>query len=135
MQNHSNDIALIRIDKPINFAGNESHLKPACLDLNGLEKNLDSKTRCVAAGFGRLERGNGPLPEILQQLDMKPYDHAKCARMHRIFYEWEDSKEAVTDKQFCMVSKHNPRPDFGDSYGGGCPGDSGSPLQCFINNN
>ncbi|RWR98564.1 hypothetical protein B4U79_17150, partial [Dinothrombium tinctorium] len=26
-------------------------------------------------------------------------------------------------------------PDFGDSYGGGCPGDSGSPLQCFINNN
>ncbi|RWR98739.1 transmembrane protease serine 5-like isoform X7, partial [Dinothrombium tinctorium] len=52
MQNHSNDIALIRMDKPINFAGNESHLKPACLDLNGLEKNLDSKTRCVAAGFG-----------------------------------------------------------------------------------
>ncbi|RWR98617.1 hypothetical protein B4U79_18891 [Dinothrombium tinctorium] len=34
-----------------------------------------------------------------------------------------------------MVSKHNPQPDFGDSYGGGCPGDSGSPLQCFINNN
>ncbi|RWR99293.1 uncharacterized protein B4U79_17047 [Dinothrombium tinctorium] len=132
MQNHSNDIALIKMDEPIDFAGNESNLKPACLDLSGLEQNLDDQTRCVATGFGRL--GNfHHLPDVLQQIDMKPYDHDECASIHHNFYRWEDSKEEVTDKQFCMVSKHNPRPVF-DSYGAACPGDSGGPLQCFINN-
>ncbi|RWS06888.1 Enteropeptidase-like protein [Dinothrombium tinctorium] len=135
MQNHSNDIALIKMDKPVNFSGNESHLKPACLDLIGIEKDLNNETRCVATGFGRLGHGSSPLPVILQQLEMKPYDHDECARIHHIFYSIEESKEEVTQKQFCMISKHNLDPESYESFGGACPGDSGGPLQCYINDN
>ncbi|RWR98420.1 Polyserase-2-like protein, partial [Dinothrombium tinctorium] len=130
-QNYSNDIALIKMDEPIDFAGSESHLKPACLDLRGLiEKNLDNQTRCVATGFGELGNSNSSIPNVLQQLDMKLFDHDECVSLYHNLSQIE-----VTDKQFCMVSKHNPQPLFGNSYGAGCKGDSGGPLQCFINNN
>ncbi|RWR99194.1 enteropeptidase-like protein [Dinothrombium tinctorium] len=113
------------MDKPVDFAGNEWHLRPACLDLSGLEKNLDTQNHCIATGFGRLD--DSTFPDLLQQIDMKLYDHDKCASMY--------PKGVVTDKQICMVSKHNPQPLSRKSYGNPCFGDSGGPLQCFINNN
>ncbi|RWS05859.1 polyserase-2-like protein, partial [Dinothrombium tinctorium] len=128
-QNHSFDMALIKVDERLNFKGNEKHLKPICIDHLG-KIHLRGR-KCIGTGWGRMG-ASGPLPDILQQLDLVPFDHEECAKIHHEFYKNEESKEEVTENQFCMVSKENPFKE-NPSFGSVGPGDSGSPLQCLVN--
>lgn len=131
-QNHSHDMALIKMNAPINFTKKEyRHLRPICLDLHGID--ITNK-RCFLTGFGRLGEPYFKLgfPRKLQQIEMKTFNQTECARIHNEYFEIEDSKEEVTDLQFCMVSKDTHY--WHNSVGGGCDGDSGSPLQCKNNN-
>ncbi|RWS00609.1 tryptase-2-like protein [Dinothrombium tinctorium] len=127
-QNHSNDMALIKLKQPINFA-KYRHLRPACLQL---EKPISLKeTRCIGTGWGRIN-SSGTMPDVLQQLEMKEFCRCDCADIHEEWYHNGPSYERVTKNHICMVSAENS--DRGVSYGGVCAGDSGSPLQCLIGN-
>ncbi|KAF7491461.1 Serine proteinase stubble [Sarcoptes scabiei] len=107
---YENDLALVQLDKPIEFA---PHVSPICLPPDNVE--LLGRNATVT-GWGRLSEG-GVLPTVLQEVRVPIISNDKCKNM------------------FLSAGRHEYIPDIfmcaGYDSGGrdSCQGDSGGPLQ------
>ncbi|XP_043283176.1 transmembrane protease serine 9-like [Venturia canescens] len=98
----ANDVGLIRVDRDIEF---NDKVQPIKLPTSDSTKDGDTVT---LSGWGRI-RVNGPIPDDLQEINLKVLSHFSCKRVHWI----------VTRKHICTLTK------VGE---GACNGDSGGPL-------
>jgi len=119
---NNNDIAIIKLEKPLNFATTHSHLQPICLPpaAHADEANLMRDTdyaNCYATGFGDMTNGGNSATQ-LQEVKLEYLPNAKCKDIWR-------SKVNVTN-MLCA----------GPTTGGRdtCQGDSGGPWQCKMTN-
>lgn len=109
---------MLKLNETINFADFGYKLNEICLaDWDDLKKI--SKQKCYAVGWGLNKKG-GESPGHLQQVPMPLVDTNKCSQRHGSAF---DAKT-----QICAG---------GTSTGGAgtCYGDSGSPLQCYDDQN
>uniref|UniRef100_A0A8B9LAK7 pancreatic elastase II n=1 Tax=Astyanax mexicanus TaxID=7994 RepID=A0A8B9LAK7_ASTMX len=104
----SNDIALIKLQTPVQFSDT---ISPACLPPSG--QVLPNNYPCYVTGWGRLWTG-GPLADNLQQALLPVVDHATCTKP-----DWWGN--LVTTQMVCAG---------GDGQLASCNGDSGGPLNC-----
>ncbi|XP_041364277.1 atrial natriuretic peptide-converting enzyme-like [Gigantopelta aegis] len=113
-----NDIALIKLDRPLVFT---NYLRPVCLPKADLVTKLG--TRCIAAGWGKT--GDYALdyqPAVLQvQLDIANWNACKAAV--------ESSEQQVPYKL-----THNMMCAGGGLGHDACGGDSGGPFVCHVPN-
>lgn len=111
-----NDIALIKLDKKVEF----SHLiKPACIYT---EKSFDSiKSLILATGWGLNDNG-GVQIDILQQVKLELFDQGTCEKNYANIPARKLSS-GIIETQFCAGS----RTENSDT----CQGDSGGPLQYY----
>ncbi|XP_022900363.1 serine proteinase stubble isoform X2 [Onthophagus taurus] len=104
------DLALVKLDKPLDFA---PHIMPICLP--GSDDLLVGENATVT-GWGRLSEG-GLLPTVLQEVHVPIVSNEDCKSM------------------FLQAGRHEYIPDIflcaGHETGGkdSCQGDSGGPLQ------
>ncbi|KAH7640801.1 serine proteinase stubble-like [Dermatophagoides farinae] len=107
---YENDLALVKLEHPIDFL---PHISPICLppdDIDLLGKNA------TVTGWGRLSEG-GVLPTVLQEVRVPIISNDRCKNM------------------FLSAGRHEYIPDIfmcaGYDAGGrdSCQGDSGGPLQ------
>jgi len=105
------DIALLKLDKPINFT---ETIRPICLPKHG--ENVPVGKHCRAAGWGRISKFNEThkAADGLQELVAEVHPPKDCERM-----KGADFKQDVS---FCA----GPR----DGWSSTCNGDSGSMLAC-----
>ncbi|XP_045468783.1 serine protease snake-like [Harmonia axyridis] len=111
-----NDIALIRMDRPVVF---DSYVRPACL--NTCEKCQFDKV--VATGYGVEDYTSTNMSEHLLKTHLEIYPNENCSNIHgqtikRIL------PQGVLKSQLCAGSTE--RNDT-------CHGDSGGPLQIQLN--
>lgn len=129
------DIALLRLEKPIDFS-RERHLKTICLakETDVAKNNYE----CVATGWGRGNKGKNvhafswPLifpfnsitgrvvTDVLQKLPQPVHNSTTCQQI------WKGVGWPITRNHICI----------GDLRGGKgvCNGDSGGPIQCRLKN-
>lgn len=106
-----NDVALLKLSKPIDLEGKHSYLTPICL----LDENFNVENRvCVTTGWGRLSY-QGQSPNLLQAVTIPTIEQESCKNM---FSEYLN----VTSNMLCAGSIQGGK--------GVCNGDSGGPLQC-----
>lgn len=110
----ANDIALIRLNRPLDLNGRHKYLQPICLPPNGL--TIDG-SRCYATGWGRTT-SEGRTANILQEVRIPILENNYCRRF------WSNSFRP--ESQLCA----------GNLEGGHdtCQGDSGGPISCQLPN-
>ncbi|XP_049530778.1 CLIP domain-containing serine protease B9-like [Anopheles darlingi] len=104
---HSNDIALVRLDKTIVFS---DFVQPVCLPLSDFRPSRTDDVNFVT-GFGRTLKGKRSA--IKQKLGIKVYDHDRCRE------KYATQKAVITTNQICAG---------GEFAKDSCHGDSGGPL-------
>ena len=72
----NNDIALIRIENPINLAANV-HIAPVCRAQYG--ENFANR-RCMLSGFGKSEF-KGEYQSVLREVQLPILDHSQCSSL------------------------------------------------------
>jgi elastase-1 len=112
--NINNDVALLKLERKINFSGNESYIRPVCLPPK--TANLDDivGTQCIASGWGNTQ-WQGTSPNILQKVAINIWQQATCRSRYALVI-------SITNAMIC----------FGENGKGTCQGDSGGPLNCQI---
>ncbi|XP_049821198.1 serine proteinase stubble [Aethina tumida] len=104
------DLALVQLDKPLEFA---KHISPICLPASD---DLLIGENATVTGWGRLSEG-GTLPSVLQEVQVPIVSNDRCKSM------------------FLRAGRHEFIPEIflcAGHEGGGqdsCQGDSGGPLQ------
>ncbi|XP_068911889.1 serine proteinase stubble isoform X1 [Tenebrio molitor] len=104
------DLALVQLDKPLEFA---PHISPICLPASD---DLLIGENATVTGWGRLSEG-GTLPSVLQEVQVPIVSNDRCKSM------------------FLRAGRHEFIPEIflcaGHETGGrdSCQGDSGGPLQ------
>jgi len=109
MQLLHNDVALLKLDSPVQFGNNgNNNIQPICLSSSG---GYDSSTVTVA-GWGGIYEG-GPQPAIYKKVNLQVWGNQQCASKygHR-------APGGITSQMVCAGS---PNADA-------CRGDSGGPL-------
>jgi len=98
-----NDYAILRLENRVTF---NNKVSPACLpaDLSSTYANV----LATATGWGRV-RFEGPIPNVLQEVDVTVVTNAECNRAYR---------GKITSNMVCAA----------DSGKDSCEGDSGGPL-------
>ncbi|CAG2107032.1 unnamed protein product [Medioppia subpectinata] len=109
-----NDIALIRLNKPLDLDGYQNFLEPVCLPLPGL--NPDT-SKCVATGWGRTVTGGDISPD-LREVALPLIPDEICGRAY--------PNGSHPGTNFCTGY-----PEGGKDI---CQGDSGGPLNCPLRN-
>lgn len=109
-QQMKNDIALIELEKRLNFTGAHKKLRPICISEN---KPYD-KSKCYSTGWGTTQYGSKS--DVLQEAKMPIINDAYCKSAY-----WHMFKK---DIMLCAGYKEG-----GISS---CYGDSGGPLQCIM---
>ncbi|XP_054158282.1 chymotrypsin-like elastase family member 2A [Oppia nitens] len=108
----SNDIALLKLDKPLRLDDVDNHLQPICLPPT---YGKYANNNCTLTGWGRTK--NTEESEILQELDVTILTENQCK-----------SKSTTSDYdenlRLCVENDGNRR------FAG--PGDSGGPLNCQL---
>ncbi|XP_029112439.1 coagulation factor X [Scleropages formosus] len=106
-ETYHNDIALIKLQKPIKFT---PFILPACLpEADFAEKVLMREDYGMVSGFGRLREG-GVQSTVLMRLSVPYISRAVCI---------ESSKFKVTNRMFCA--------GYDEEEKDACQGDSGGP--------
>ncbi|KHJ48572.1 trypsin [Trichuris suis] len=100
-----NDIAMVRLDRPVMFS---SHVTPLCLPEGEMPELEDKK--CFAAGWGKTEQNTTSSALKMTRLLVLPDDF--CVKYVHIW------------RQFCVAQRYR---EYNTCYG-----DSGSPLFCEI---
>jgi secreted trypsin-like serine protease len=115
-----NDVALIKLDKPIRFTDT---IRPICLA--DQDEELPIGKTCVAAGWGHINTVTKQVPNVLQQLKVEPiHDPNTCRNAYR--------------NQFGITSYVENEMLCAGKLAGGedtCQGDSGGMLACEQPNN
>ncbi|XP_029460529.1 coagulation factor VII [Rhinatrema bivittatum] len=105
--NHDNDIALLRLDQPVNYT---DHVVPLCLpDERFAVRTLNSIRYSTVSGWGRLLE-SGATPDVLMRVEVPRLRTQECVR---------HSKLNVSANMFCAGYLEGSK----DS----CKGDSGGP--------
>ncbi|XP_075738646.1 chymotrypsinogen B isoform X2 [Rhipicephalus microplus] len=107
---HDYDIALIKLDVPVNFT---DKMRPICLPENDTDSLLHGK--CLATGWGQT-RGSGSFAK-LKQAHMRELPFEDCRKRGGLVFRSIDERYS-----FCAG---DPRGEYGV-----CHGDSGGPLFC-----
>uniref|UniRef100_A0A4W3JHJ1 Acrosin n=1 Tax=Callorhinchus milii TaxID=7868 RepID=A0A4W3JHJ1_CALMI len=109
--NINNDVALLRVDKAIEFGEN---IRPVCLPSQG-EAVENTWKGCHVTGWGRMEKGGRTSAHILQEAAVNIIPTATCQQP-----DWYG--RLVNENMVCA----------GFAGGGidACQGDSGGPLSC-----
>uniref|UniRef100_A0A672RQW1 Zgc:165423 n=1 Tax=Sinocyclocheilus grahami TaxID=75366 RepID=A0A672RQW1_SINGR len=102
---HDNDMALLHLSSPVSFT---NYIQPVCLAAEGSTFNSDTMW---VTGWGNVNSGDLPSPQILQEVDVPVVGNSKC----NCLYE-----ESITDNMMCA----GPLEGGKDS----CQGDSGGPM-------
>lgn len=106
-ETYHNDIALIKLVKPIAFT---KYIVPACLpERDFAERVLMQQEEGLVSGFGRLSEG-GPQATVLQKLTVPYVARATCM---------ESTKFKITLRMFCA--------GYDQVAKDACQGDSGGP--------
>ncbi|XP_017557329.1 coagulation factor X [Pygocentrus nattereri] len=106
-ETYHNDIALIKLAKPITFT---EFILPACMpERDFAERVLMQQADGMVSGFGRLYEG-GPQSTILQKLTVPYVDRAICM---------ESTKFKISNRMFCAGYDRETKD--------ACQGDSGGP--------
>lgn len=107
-KNQLNDIALLKLEKSVDFKGADRHLKPVCLADSSFTVRTGQQATVV--GWGKGDKGPR-VTDVLQKLQQPLLDWQKCANA------WKGIGWPVTEKNVCV----------GDltSQKGVCSGDSG----------
>jgi len=112
------DMALIKLQTPLDLSGRQSHLAPVCLPHIG---DSFSGQTCMATGWGLNRHREDFLPDIrstiLHKVPLVVSSQASCSANYR-------GVNIITNNMMCA-----------GQYGGYgvCNGDSGGPLQCMTN--
>ncbi|CAN8026801.1 unnamed protein product [Ixodes persulcatus] len=110
------DYAILKLDKVLDFDGQEKHLMPICLP--SFYENFDGET-CTASGWGltkdRTEGGVDTNPDLLK-VDLPIVPYSECRRI----YQRVNTVDRTT--MICAGTTEGGK--------GTCQGDSGGPLQC-----
>ncbi|OXA42845.1 Suppressor of tumorigenicity 14 protein [Folsomia candida] len=77
IQSFVNDIALLRLDRPVSFS---NRIQPICLPPE-TRSNLVNK-KLVVAGWGRVSYG-GPTSPILQKVNVRVWPNSNCASVYK----------------------------------------------------
>jgi len=115
-KNFNNDIALIKLDRPVTF---KKHIQPVCLP--DKDELVHDKTGYVT-GWGRTMFKKSARPSILQQAEMNIISAEFC----QLMFNGQGRKETIyNDTMFCA----------GTAKGGidSCQGDSGGPFVVPLN--
>ncbi|XP_053305207.1 acrosin-like [Spea bombifrons] len=109
-KSQSNDIALLRLNKPIAF---NEYIQPACLPAK--QAILSKMDDCYVAGWGVVREGAEESPDVLQEAPVNLIPTERCNRP-----TWYNGR--VRGNNLCA----------GYEQGGidSCQGDSGGPLMC-----
>lgn len=108
----NNDVALIKLNKPVDLYGKHQYLRPICLAEPNT--NVDGQN-CVATGWGTKKFRDPEVSDVLQKTRLKVLSHEKCFNVYGLWF----SRGMV-----CAYEESK----------GGCAGDSGGPLQCKMEN-
>ncbi|XP_014361379.2 phenoloxidase-activating factor 2 [Papilio machaon] len=113
-----NDVALLVLDKPLDFVSNVNSI---CLPPAG-ERAVDG-TRCFSAGWGKKKFGKaGAYQTVLKKVQIPVIDRSKCQR------------ELRKTRLGPVFNLHNTfMCAGGEPNKDTCTGDGGSPLMCPIN--
>jgi len=105
-----NDIAIIKLDKPINFT---STIQPACLPK--ADETVADNGEAVVAGWGLTREGGADTSNILMQVGVPIISSKECAAMYK--------PSRITIESSAMICA-------GYKQGGkdACQGDSGGPF-------
>lgn len=108
-----NDIALIKLDRPVKF---NDYIKPICLETN---ENLNN-TFPVATGWGQVGFG-GAMSSVLQKVYLEYFTINECKKS----YETISKRLLPNGIDEALHVCCGGRNKISDT----CPGDSGGPLQ------
>jgi transmembrane serine protease 3 len=105
-----NDIAIIKLDTPINFT---STIQPACLP--AVDETVADNTDAIVAGWGLTRENGADTSSVLLQVGVPVINSRDCATMYR--------PNRITIDQYAMMCA-------GYKQGGkdACQGDSGGPF-------
>jgi secreted trypsin-like serine protease len=120
-----NDIALLRLSKPVTFTDT---VRPICLPSENV--NLQQFKVCVATGFGHTRSESSIVSPYLQQGKMQPMTTDECFSSYRQLAgsTWDASR---SDFAYILCAGSTPAGKGVDV----CQGDSGGPLACRDQNN
>lgn len=114
-----NDIALLRLDKPLRLAPN---VNTVCLPMQ--EARLEGGQRCVVSGWGKDMFGRkGQYQPILKKIELPIVEHGKCQRLLR---QTKLGRYFRLHRSFICAG--------GERDNDACKGDGGSPLVCATTN-
>jgi transmembrane serine protease 3 len=105
-----NDIAIIKLDTPINFT---STIQPACLP--AMDETVADKAEAIVAGWGLTREGGADTSNVLMQVGVPVINSNECATMYK--------KARINIDSSAMICA-------GYTTGGkdACQGDSGGPF-------
>ncbi|GFU81962.1 atrial natriuretic peptide-converting enzyme [Trichonephila clavipes] len=109
-----NDIALLRMDKPVLFS---DYLRPVCLPTAQEDAGLWHGRHCSVVGWGKLYEIGHTFPDSLQEVRLPVISTEECRK--RILFL---TMYHITDNMFCAGYERGGRD--------ACLGDSGGPLMC-----
>ncbi|KFM59829.1 Enteropeptidase, partial [Stegodyphus mimosarum] len=116
-QGFINDIALLKMDKPVMFS---DYLRPVCLPTESEDAGLWHGKQCSVVGWGKLYEIGHTFPDSLQEVRLPVISTEEC-RKKIIFL----TMYHLTDNMFCAGYERGGRD--------ACLGDSGGPLMCQRN--
>ncbi|XP_059160813.1 transmembrane protease serine 9-like [Physella acuta] len=107
------DIGLIKLNAKVEF---NDYIKPVCLP--GDEDGMEKSEVCYMTGWGVQTPDGWRGADVLQQIRARQMNQTTCGG------SWARLGMRIQDTHVCM--------EFYQSYGG-CRGDSGNAVSCFIN--
>ncbi|XP_033121970.1 uncharacterized protein LOC117120977, partial [Anneissia japonica] len=102
----ANDIALLRLERPVNYS---AFIQPICFG-----EDFAVGTECVSAGWGRLYE-YGPIPNTMQEITVPIISQEECRNVSQL-------SQIITNSTICTGGFEDEK--------GACRGDSGGPLMC-----
>lgn len=102
----NNDIALIKLDRPVQFKG---HIMPICLPIDRKSQDISYDQSFFISGWGRTE--NNEPSSVLLKAVVRRQNHNVCRNFYADAY--------LNENHICAV---------GENIVHTCPGDSGGPL-------
>eukprot|EP00096_Caligus_rogercresseyi_P011806 TRINITY_DN476_c0_g1_i5.p1 TRINITY_DN476_c0_g1~~TRINITY_DN476_c0_g1_i5.p1 ORF type:complete len:888 (-),score=210.15 TRINITY_DN476_c0_g1_i5:343-3006(-) len=113
-----NDIAVIRLNKYVDFSRNR-HISPVCLPDTF---HSFAGQRCYVTGWGKDAFLEGNYQHILKEVNVPVLDNGRCERLLR---QSKLGPDFVLDKGFLCAG--------GEEGKDACKGDGGGPLVCEVN--